>query len=232
MFAERAASPWWLVVGARAIVAVVTGLLITFSADHSSQFGLFVFGGFALASALTLVWGARVVGESDARGWLYAQAAASALAGIAALAANGAGYGVLVALIAAWAVLTGFTEIMLWYRMRARHSFARDWLTTGILTLAVAVAVLVVPGDFANAWQVENKDGSVLSGVVTAEVFAVGLLGAYAFVLGVFLLIAAVSVRGVTGAVPSSDREPDEAQLSEAQSAEAQPAAARGASDG
>lgn len=205
MFAERP-SPWWLVVGARAAIAVVTGLCITFSADHSARFGLLVFGAFALASALVLVWGSRVIGEVDARGFLYLHATASALAGVVALATSDAGYGMLIALIVGWGLVTGITEIVLWHRMRARNALARDWLTVGILTLALSVAVLLIPVDFANAWQVEDKDGSVLSGVVTAEVFAVGVLGAYAFVLGMFLLIAAVSARGVKGAVPRTDR--------------------------
>lgn len=191
----------------RAVVAVITGLVITFSADHSASFGLLVFGVFALASALVLLWGVRVIAAVGARGLLCVQVAASALAGIAALAANGAGYGMLVALIVGWGLATGVAEIVLWRRMRARNSFARDWLIAGSLTLVLAVAVLLIPSDFANAWQVEDKDGGVLSGVVTAEVFAVGLLGAYAFMLGVFLLIAAVSARGVKGSVPRSDRE-------------------------
>lgn len=207
MFAERP-SRWWLVVGARAAIAVVTGLCITFSADHSARFGLLVFGAFALASALVLAWGSRVISEVDARGFLYVHATASALAGIVALATSDAGYGMLIALVAGWGLVTGVTEILLWRRMRARNAFARDWSTVGILTLVLTVAILLIPADFANAWQVEDKDGSVLSGVVTAEVFAVGVLGAYAFMLGVFLLIAAVSARGIEGAVPSTERKP------------------------
>ncbi|MBX3094626.1 MAG: hypothetical protein KF680_08860 [Cryobacterium sp.] len=206
VFAKRP-SPWWFVVGARAVAAVITGLIITFSADHSARFGLLVFGAFALASALVLVWGARAIGVVGAAGLLYVQAAASAVAGIIALTINGSGYGMLVALIVGWAIVTGVTEIVLWHRMRVESAFARDWLTGGILTLVLAAAVLVIPADFANAWQVEDKDGGVLSGVVTAEIFAVGVLGAYAFVLGMFLLIAAVSARGVKGAVPRSDSE-------------------------
>lgn len=193
--------------GARAAVAIIAGLVITFSADHSSQFGLLVFGGFALASAPVQVWGARVLGDVGARGLLFVQAAASALAGVVALASSGSGYGMLVALVAGWGLVTGVAEIVLWRRMRLQNAVARDWLTAGILTLVLTVATLMVPADFTNAWQVEDKDGSLLSGVVTADVFTVGLLGAYAIMLGVFLLIAAVSARGVKGAVPRTDRE-------------------------
>lgn len=197
MSAGRATSLWWLVVAARAIVAVAAGLVVTFSADHSSQFGLLVIGVFTLVTGGILAWGARAVDSRDVSGLLLVQAAASAFAGIAALGANGAGYGMLIAVIAVWGTVIGVTDIVLWYRTRGRDRFARDWLTVGILTLVFVVAVLVVPGDFANAWEVENKDGSVLSGVVTAEVFAVGLFGAYAFMIGVYLIIAAVSARGV-----------------------------------
>ena len=48
MSAEQARAPFWPVPIVRAVPAILVGLVITFSADHTALFGLLAFGGFAV----------------------------------------------------------------------------------------------------------------------------------------------------------------------------------------
>lgn len=195
MLALDAGDDWWLVPIGRAIPAIGAGLFITFSADHSSKFGLLVFGGFAVLTAITIVWGSRVLGRAT-RGWMLLHAAASLGCGIAAFIGHSAGIGVLFAVLITFGATTGVVEIVLGLRMCGRIRFSNDWIITGVLGCLLALVVLVIPIDLANHWQVAGQQGDVVSGVVTADVFLVGVLGAYCIVLGVFLVIAGISAHG------------------------------------
>src|SRR5690606_3235388 len=129
--------------------------------------------------------------------------------GLVAVVGNGGGLSLLVGVLIAFGAVMGTIELALGVRARGESPWARDWVTTGILSIVLALAVAVIPFDLANQWQIVAKDGSALSGVVTAEIFVVGVFGAYAVMLGMFLLIAAVSARGITGAAQrTDDREP------------------------
>ena len=58
---------YWTVPVARAIVAFVPAAVITFNADHSAEFGLLVFGAFAVVSGLVtgvLSW-SRITDRTD-----------------------------------------------------------------------------------------------------------------------------------------------------------------------
>jgi uncharacterized membrane protein HdeD (DUF308 family) len=47
-------SPYWGVPVARAIPALIVGLVLTFMPNHSSQIGLFAFGAFSLVSGVLI----------------------------------------------------------------------------------------------------------------------------------------------------------------------------------
>lgn len=201
MFASGAATVWW-----RALAALAVGLTVTFVSDHSAVFGLTVFGVFALAVSVIFAWNARIA-RSRIAALGYGVAAATAIAcGIVAFL--GEGLAVLVPALAGFAAVTGTIELGLGLRYRRQSVHATDGIVVGILSLILALVVVVIPFDFANAWETVAKDGTVVSGTVTAEVFVVGVFGAYAFVLGVFLAIAAVSARFAEGAKISRGREP------------------------
>ena len=87
-----------------------------------------------------------------------------------------AGLGMLVLLVGGFAVLAGGLELVWGIRHRDRSALARDAVVIGAGTLALAV-VLAFVGD---------------------PVSAVGFFGAYAVVLGVFLVIAGLSARWST----------------------------------
>jgi uncharacterized membrane protein HdeD (DUF308 family) len=193
--------PWVLL---RALVAVVIGVVITFSADHSAQLGFIAFGAFAAASGAVLVVGALVAFPAGVLRWFQlAQGAVSVVLGAIALFSPGAGLPFLILLLSAWAVITGFLELYAGLRSRGRLDYARDWLFAGALTVLFAVVVLVVPSDYNQPFT--GPDG--IERALTASVILVGVLGAYGAVLGVYLVIAGLSLKWSNRAVAASAAE-------------------------
>jgi uncharacterized membrane protein HdeD (DUF308 family) len=183
---------YWRVLLARAIPALALAALTTFTAGHSASFGLLAFGAYAVisgaaAGALTAV----SVQDGRTRSLFLTQAAITFAVGIIAILANSAGLLFYLYLVSVWAAVTGFLELYAGLSARRRHPAARDWLIVGALTAALAIVFLVVPPDYAQSFRAEGG----VEGVVTASVFGVGMLGAYGAVLGVFLIIAALSMK-------------------------------------
>ena len=166
---------YWTVPVARAIVAFVPAAVITFNADHSAEFGLLVFGAFAVVSGLVtgmLSW-SRITDRTD-RNIFAIQGAVGVLAGALALALHAAGgLGFFLYIVSVWAAVTGFLELYPGIRVRGRGQVARDWLVVGALTAVLALVYLLLPPH---------------------AVVAVGLLGAYLVITGVYLVIAGVSL--------------------------------------
>lgn len=169
---QRAA--YWPVPVARAIPALILGLYITFSADHSARLGLVLFGAFAVASGVPVVLLSRRLTDRVARGIFVALGTIAAVCGIAALALNGVGLGLLLFLLTVFAALTGFLELYAGLRARGRFVASRDWLLVGAFTAFTALVFLLIPPD---------------------AVVAVGLLGAYGVTVGVYLLIGGLSLK-------------------------------------
>jgi uncharacterized membrane protein HdeD (DUF308 family) len=76
--------------------------------------------------------------------------------------------------VSVWAALTGFCELYCGIRTRTQSAAARDWLLVGGLTAVLAIVFLLIPAD---------------------AVLAVGLFGAYAVIVGVYLGIGAFSLK-------------------------------------
>lgn len=204
-------SAYWPVPVIRAIPAAVLGLFITFVADHSAGFGLVVFGIFAVMSGALLAALAWVrLGGSGARAFLVAQGAVSIVAGILALLLQDGGIAMFFLLVTAFAIVTGFLELYSGLRTRRRFVASGDWLVGGVLTILTAIALLLVPPGLHQ--NTRTPEGT--TGVLDASVVAVGILGAYAALLAVYLLIAGFSakwgtqpVRGGTTAAPAATSE-------------------------
>jgi uncharacterized membrane protein HdeD (DUF308 family) len=152
----------------------VVGLVITFSANHTPQLGLVAFGAFAVLTGLALCWGAFRLSDRVLRGVSIAQGAVSALLGVAALAFTTSGLGLLLFLVTAFAAVTGFLELYAGLRARGRHPSSRDWLAVGGFTAVAALVFLLIPLD---------------------SVQTVGLIGAYGILVGLFLVIAGLSLK-------------------------------------
>jgi uncharacterized membrane protein HdeD (DUF308 family) len=181
--------PWVLL---RALPALVVAVVITFNADHSARLGFFTFGALALAGgAVVLVGAARALTAGVVR-WCFAlQGAISLVLGAIALFSASAGLPFLILLVSAFGVLTGFLELYSGLRSRGRSDSARDWLFAGALTVLFAVVVLVVPADYSQPFT--GPDG--VERALTASIVLVGLLGAYGAILGVYLVIAGLSLK-------------------------------------
>lgn len=183
----------WVAPLARAIPAIVLGVAITFSQDHSAALGLTAFGIFAVVTAAVLLASA-LRADRALRGTAWIHGVVTAIAGIAALVSPQRDLGVLILVVSAWAILTGALETINGVRFRRTRPIARDWLLGGVITIVLALVFLLVPRDYTDPFRVEDK-GVVVSGVVTADITLVGVLGAWAFILGALYAIAAVSLR-------------------------------------
>ena len=196
---STAASPrvspdrYWVVALVRAIVALVAGDFVTFDPDHSAHIGMIVFGSFALLEGIVIGAGALLLEDAFTK-WLFvAQGALGVVVGAAALALNGAGLGALLYGVSVWAALTGFAELYCGVRTRGRSESSRDWILVGTLTAVLALVFLVIPPD---------------------SVLAVGLFGAYAVIVGVYVGIGAFTLKfglahGHEGGAPGGIRTRD-----------------------
>ena len=186
------ASRYWPWVLLRALPAIALAVVITFSQDHSTRLGFVTFGVFALVSGIAVAAGAvRALDAGVARWTFVAQGALGVLAGLTALLSSGGGTAFLIFVVSAWAVVTGFLELYSGLRGRGRIDSSRDWLFAGGLTVLFAVAVLLVPADYAQLFT--GPDDVQRS--LTASIVLVGLVGAYDALLGVYLVIAGLSLK-------------------------------------
>lgn len=167
-------SAFWPVPIARAVPAITVGLVITFSANHSPQLGMIAFGVFAVLSGAVLLWGARRLADRVLRGIFTAQGVVAIITGALALIFSTSGLGLLLFLLTAFAAGTGFLELYAGLRARGRHPGSRDWLIIGGFTAIAALIFLLIPLD---------------------SVETVGLLGAYGILIGLFLVIAGLSLK-------------------------------------
>jgi uncharacterized membrane protein HdeD (DUF308 family) len=177
--AER--SPYWGVPLARAIPYLVTGLVITFTSDHSPVMGLISYGVLAVVSGVILgVLTLRTLTtprDRSARLLFVIQSVVSVVLGVLALvfttAGSGAGLEPFVFVVGMNAAIGGFLE--LYTGLRSKSEAARDWAVVGGATVVLAVVTLLLPP--------------------SDPVLAIGIVGAYAIIVGLFLVIAGFSLR-------------------------------------
>ncbi|GAA1211495.1 hypothetical protein [Rhodoglobus aureus] len=186
------ASTAWYVPLARAIPAVALAIAITFSADHSARLGLVTLASFTLVAGTVILTSSLL---SPHRGIVrtlsIAQGAVTLATAIAAFVATSGGQAYFVFLLTAFAAITGFIELYLGLRSRGRDASSRDWVFVGSLTALLALIVLLVPPAFSQPYT--GPDG--VDRELTASIVVVGLLGAYWAILGVYLVIAALSLK-------------------------------------
>lgn len=188
--------PLWIPQLARGIAAVVLGLTITLTLDHSPRFGLLAFGVFAvLTGAITLVGALRSPDGALPRRTFAMAGGVTVLSGVLALALPDGGISTLAILVAGWAILAGALELAAGIRDRRRSPAARDWILTGLATVVLGIVFLAVPRDLVEPFAGERG----VSGVLTAAVVLVGALGAWGVLTGVLQVISAVSLRAPRG---------------------------------
>lgn len=179
---------------ARAAFAAIAALMITFSPDHSAAVGLSVFSGSVIATALLLFLAAWLVAAADDR-WPYVLLgtiglAAGIVSGIPPLRTTAMFFGVVIA----WAVLSGLVELLAGIRSRRPgDSLGRDRITVGVTSLVLALALLLVPQGYSYSYIAPDGNAYTLTGIT----LAVGIFGAYAAIVAVYLGIAGLTPRRV-----------------------------------
>jgi uncharacterized membrane protein HdeD (DUF308 family) len=168
------AGTWWVMV-LRGIVAVLFGLAALFW-PGLTLFVLFVcFGVYAMVDGLlAIVTGIRA---SGGRRWLLlAEGAFGFLAGLVVLFWPGTTALVLVYVISAWAIFTGLLKVVM--AVAFRREIESGWLMIlgGVLSMVFGVILGAMPG----------------AGLVTL----VWLVGIYALILGVALVVLGFLDRG------------------------------------
>lgn len=174
---------YWLVLVLRAVVALIPAVGITFAANHTPAFGLLVFGAFTLVSGLVvgiLSW--MRLGGLTVRGSFVSQGVVGVVVGVLALLTYNGGLGYFLYLVSIWGIVTGFLELYSGIRWRRQSSTARDWMVVGGATVLLAIVFFLLPPD---------------------PVTAVGLLGAYLVMFGVYLGIAGLSLKWTRDALVS-----------------------------
>ncbi|WP_127818143.1 acyl-CoA synthetase [Microbacterium sp. CPCC 204701] len=199
---------------ARAALAALAAIMITFSPDHSAAVGMAVFSGFAIATGLVLLLSVWLVYPTGRR-WQ-----AGALGGLTVLAGMIGGLGPMrtvagfFAVVIAWALISGALELIvgsLGLRGRTERreiapgvadarppvpvgprSESRDAVVAGAITLLLGVALLFVQPAYALDYTIEEaRQTFTLTGIT----IGVGLLGGYAAIVAVYLGIAGFSPR-------------------------------------
>ncbi|MBF4461295.1 MULTISPECIES: DUF308 domain-containing protein [unclassified Rathayibacter] len=184
--AADSASRLWALPLARAIVAAAAGAVVTFSPDHGPALGLTVFGGFAIASGAVAIVNAVRTLSGRARSLGVGAAALTVVVGMAAFfALPVATLLAFVALVAGWGLVSGFLEFA--SGRRGSGLAARDRVVVGVGTMLLGAAFALLPPH---------------------PVVTVGLLGAYAVMLGVYLAIAAFSLKWAAVADPAARTTP------------------------
>ena len=179
----------WLFPVLRAIPAAVVALFITFSADHSATLGSVALGAFAIITGCVVIF-SSVPSSGRPPVLLTLQGGALLGGGVAALVIAGLSPSTFLYLCSILLGATGVLELL--HGMLSRGTaVSRDHIFLGALGAVFAVVILLVPADFV---QVITIPGKVVP-PLTAPTIVVGLLGAYAAIVAVYLVIAGLSLK-------------------------------------
>jgi uncharacterized membrane protein HdeD (DUF308 family) len=108
-----------------------------------------------------------------------------------ALAVPTGGVAFLAIVVGVWAIVTGLLEGASGILTRAVAPLSRDWIITGVLTVALGLVAVLLPPDFVQAFSGERGN----SGTLTSSVILIGVIGAWAILVGVLQVISAITVR-------------------------------------
>jgi uncharacterized membrane protein HdeD (DUF308 family) len=183
----------WIAQLARGILALALGVTITLTLEHTPVFGLVTFGVFAALSGVVLLVAAlRGAYAGRMRVAFVVQGLATLAAAVVALVVPGGGVAFLALLVGAWALATGVLEGASGILARKLSPLARDWIITGVLTVALGAVALLLPPDFVQGFSGERG----VSGTLTSSVILIGVIGLWAILVGVLQTISAITVRG------------------------------------
>jgi uncharacterized membrane protein HdeD (DUF308 family) len=165
---------WWLIL-LRGIAAIVFGVLAFMWPGITLVTLVLFWGAFALVDGILALAHAIMGGNAGSRWWLALIGVTGIAAGILTFASPGAALVVLLAFVAAWAIVLGIFQII--GAIRLRREIDNEWTLGlgGLLSVLFGVVLFVAPavGILALGW----------------------LIGAFAIVFGVLMVMAAFKLK-------------------------------------
>ena len=175
--AETLSRNWWVLL-LRGIVAILFGALTFLQPGISLASLLLLFGAFAFADGVLGAWTA-ITSRKDRENWwvLLLEGLVGIGVGVLALIKPGLTALALLFYIAIWAIATGVLEIVA--AVRLRKEIEGEWalILAGLASVAFGVLLMARPGSGALA--------------------VLWIIGSYAIVFGVLLVILAFKVKGL-----------------------------------
>ena len=168
---------WW-VVGLRGVLAIIFGILALVVPGITLIVLIAFFGAYVLIDGLVAIYLA-IRGRENNRnwGWLLAEGIAGVLIGIITFRWPGVTTFVLLAFIAAWAIITGVMEIF--EAIELRRTINNEWLLilSGAASVIFGLLLLLFPS--------------------TGALALVWLIGIFALIFGILLLVLSWRLRGM-----------------------------------
>lgn len=166
---------WWAL-ALRGLAAIALGILAFAVPGMTLGVLVLLFGAYALIDGVLAIVSAFRSGGSHLW-YLLLQGVVGILAGVAAFTWPGLTTLVLLFIIAGWAVVTGFLEVISAVRLRKVIHNEWAWIAGGVLSVVFGLVMLISPG--------------------TGALALVWLIGSYAIIYGITLFGLAWEVRGV-----------------------------------
>ncbi len=168
--------PWWSLL-ARGIIAVLFGLAALFWPGLTLLVLIYIFGAFALVEGIITIYLSFQVRDMQTNWWmLLLEGIAGVILGILVFIWPGITALVLLFLIAAWAVITGIIELI------AAFTVGMGWLLAlaGVLSILLGIILFARP----------------VAGILSL----VWLIGIYAIIWGILLIVRAFQARSAPAA--------------------------------
>ncbi|WP_047866041.1 HdeD family acid-resistance protein [Rubrobacter aplysinae] len=172
---SRIAGPWWAL-ALRGAIALLFGLAALLRPDITLFALVVLFGAYMLVDGVFAIGGVFGGASRGRPRWLLLiEGVFGVLAGLVAFVLPGLAAVALLYLIAAWAIITGVIEIVL--AIELRREIEGEWamIAGGVVSVLFGIILAVLPG----------------VGIVSL----VWLVGIYAIIFGVLLLILGFRVR-------------------------------------
>ena len=179
---------WWLVV-VRGLLSILFGLIAFFWPGLTLLLLILTFGVYAIVDGVFAMLSGLVSSKYSSRWWVFLlEGIVSVAAGVIALMRPGLTGFVLVALIAIWAILTGAFEIGA--AIRLRREITNEWMLAlgGFISIVLGVLLLLQPA---------------AGGLIITL-----MIGAYALMFGILLVLLGFRLRKWEIPPRSPDREP------------------------
>jgi uncharacterized membrane protein HdeD (DUF308 family) len=168
---------WWAL-AIRGVIAIIFGLAALLRPGIALEALILLFGAYALVDGVFAIVGVFGGTRGGTPRWLLLiEGIAGILAGLIAFVLPGLTAILLLYLIAAWAVITGISEIAT--AIRLRQEIRGEWalIVGGALSILFGIILAII-------------------GPVAGLLSLIWLIGIYALIFGILLLITAFQVRG------------------------------------